>query len=117
MADLAGEAMVVAIRALNRVVTQRVGDVNDHFLALDRPFREARVLWEIGEQGCEVRVLRARLGLASGYLSRLLRSLEHDGLITMDLRADDHRVRTTRLTKKGKAERRLLDRRSDALAR
>jgi len=117
MADRADEAMVAAIRAFNRVVTQRVGALNDHFLARDRPLGEARVLWEIGEQGCEVRVLRARLALDSGYLSRLLRSLEHDGLITMQTRADDQRVRTTRLTKQGKAERRLLDRRSDALAR
>ena len=41
------------------------------------------MLWEIGEDGCDVRVLRARLDLDSGYLSRLLRSLEADGLVTV----------------------------------
>jgi DNA-binding MarR family transcriptional regulator/GNAT superfamily N-acetyltransferase len=107
---------VAAVRRFNRVVTQRVGALNDHYLARDRPLGEARVLWEIGERGCDVRLLRARLGLDSGYLSRLLRSLEADRLITVRRNEDDKRVRTTRLTKAGAAERTLLDRRSDALA-
>ena len=34
-----------------------------------------------GEGGCDVRDLRARLDLDSGYLSRLLRALEADGLV------------------------------------
>jgi DNA-binding MarR family transcriptional regulator len=60
-------------------VTQRVGALDDHFLSRDRPLGEARVLWEIGADGSEVRALRARLGLDSGHLSRLLRSLEAPG--------------------------------------
>ena len=76
--------MVEQVRSFNRTVTQRVGALDDHFLGRDRPLGEARVLWEIGADGCEVRALRARLGLDSGYLSRLLRSLEADGLITVD---------------------------------
>ena len=75
------------------------------------------MLWEIGADGCDVRVLRSRLELDSGYLSRLLRSLESDGLITVGARHDDRRVRVARLTKAGSAERAELDRRSDALAR
>jgi DNA-binding MarR family transcriptional regulator/GNAT superfamily N-acetyltransferase len=75
------------------------------------------VLWEIGEDGCDVRALRARLGLDSGYLSRLLRSLGEAGLVTVTPSAGDRRVRTARLTRKGRAERDLLDRRSDELAR
>jgi DNA-binding MarR family transcriptional regulator/GNAT superfamily N-acetyltransferase len=75
------------------------------------------VLWEIGERECDVRALRARLELDSGYLSRMLRSLEADGLITVGPGTDDKRVRTARLTKKGAVERAVLDRRSDSLAR
>jgi DNA-binding MarR family transcriptional regulator/N-acetylglutamate synthase-like GNAT family acetyltransferase len=75
------------------------------------------VLWEIGEHGCELRGLRARLDLDSGYLSRLLRSLEADALIDVGPSERDRRVRTARLTDKGLAERAVLDRRSDALAR
>ena len=105
------------VRSFNRVVTQRVGALNDHYLARDRPLGEARVLWEIGRDGCEVRRLRSRLGLDSGYVSRLLRSLEAAGLIRVDPSEDDKRVRTARLTRAGRVERALLERRSDELAR
>jgi DNA-binding MarR family transcriptional regulator/GNAT superfamily N-acetyltransferase len=109
-------AIIDRVRAFNRAVTQRVGAFNDHYLGRDRPLGEARVLWEIGEQGCDVRILRSRLALDSGYLSRLLRSLEAARLITVSASERDKRVRTARLTKKGRAERALLDQRSDALA-
>src|SRR4051794_29202776 len=107
---------VATVRGFNRTVTQRVGALNDHYLSRDRPLAEARVLWEIGADGCDVRVLRARLGLDSGYLSRLLRSLESAGLITVEASTQDGRVRTARLTRTGRAERAVLDRRSDTLA-
>ena len=75
------EAMVDQVRRFNRTVTERVGALNDRYLGLERPLGEARLLWEIGLDGCEVRLLRSRLGLDSGYLSRLLRSLEAAGLV------------------------------------
>jgi DNA-binding MarR family transcriptional regulator/GNAT superfamily N-acetyltransferase len=74
-------------------------------------------LWEIGPAGCDVRLLRARLGLDSGYLSRLLRSLEAAGLVVVEPSENDRRVRTARLTPAGFAERELLDSRSNELAR
>jgi DNA-binding MarR family transcriptional regulator/GNAT superfamily N-acetyltransferase len=98
-------------------VTQRVGALEDRYLARDRPLGEARLLWEIGVEGSDVRRLRARLGLDAGYLSRLLRSLEQDQLVTVESSEHDRRVRTVRLTPAGTAERDLLDRRSDELAR
>jgi GNAT superfamily N-acetyltransferase len=64
-----------------------------------------------------VRRLRGQLGLDSGYLSRLLRALESDGLVVVEPSAGDRRMRTARLTAAGAAERRLLDDRSDELAR
>lgn len=108
--------VVGRVRTFNRTVTQRVGALQDHYLARQRPLGEARVLWEIGEGGCDVRTLRARLGLDSGYLSRLLRSLEAARLVKIDASERDARVRTARLTKKGVAELALLDERSDELA-
>jgi DNA-binding MarR family transcriptional regulator/GNAT superfamily N-acetyltransferase len=111
------DTMTQRVRAFNRAVTQRVGALNDHYLASHRPLGEARVLWEIGEQGCDVRVLRTRLALDSGYLSRLLRSLEAAKVVTVTANDRDGRVRTARLTRKGKMERARLDRRSDDLAR
>jgi DNA-binding MarR family transcriptional regulator/GNAT superfamily N-acetyltransferase len=104
------------VRRFNRVVTQRVGALDDRFLARDRPLGEARLLWEIGAGGSDLRSLRARLGLDSGYLSRLLRSLERAGLVAVRPGAVDRRVREARLTPAGSAERALLDRRSDELA-
>jgi DNA-binding MarR family transcriptional regulator/GNAT superfamily N-acetyltransferase len=105
------------VRSFNRTVTERVGALSDHYLGRDRSLGEARLLWEIGADGCELRELRSRLRLDSGYLSRLLRSLETSGLVTVSAAERDGRVRATRLTAKGRAERDLLDRRSDDLAR
>jgi ribosomal protein S18 acetylase RimI-like enzyme len=111
------EAAVDQVRSFNRLVTQRVGALNDQYLARDRPLGEARLLWEIGRGGCDVRQLRSRLGLDSGYLSRLLRSLQAAQLISVDQSEDDKRVRTAQLTPTGLVERDLLERRSDDLAR
>jgi DNA-binding MarR family transcriptional regulator/GNAT superfamily N-acetyltransferase len=111
------EAMVAQVRRFNRLVTQRVGALDDHFLARDRPLGEARVLWEIGPDGCNVRELRKQLDLDSGYLSRLLRSLESAGLVNVGPSERDRRVRTARLTPAGLAERAVLDERSDGLAK
>ncbi|TDW60934.1 MarR family winged helix-turn-helix transcriptional regulator [Kribbella pratensis] len=107
---------VVGVRRFNRMVTQRVGALQEDYLARGRPLGEDRVLWEIGAEGCDVRTLRARLDLDSGYLSRLLRSLTSAGLVQVEPSAADARVRMARLTKKGLAERRVLDARSDELA-
>src|SRR5919197_5197891 len=110
------DAMVDQVRRFNRVVTERVGVLNDRFLGRARPLGEARLLWEIGLDGCELRLLRARLGLDSGSLSRLLRSLEAAGLVELSASAADRRIRVARLTAAGRRERATLDGRSDRLA-
>lgn len=104
------------VRRFNRLVTQRVGALNDHYLARDRPLGEARLIFEIGPDGADVRALRARLDLDSGYLSRLLRSLESAGLVTVEASETDRRVRVARRTAAGNAEAAVLDERSNALA-
>ncbi len=116
--DPAGPSREVVdqVRRFNRAVTQRAGALQDAFLARGRPLGEARLLWEIGPAGADIRALRSRLELDSGYLSRLLRSLQHDGLVRVEPSAADRRVRTARLTKAGLAERAILDRRADELA-
>ena len=105
------------MRRFNRLVTERVGALNDRYLSRDRSLGQARLLWEVGVDGIDVRRLRSRLGLDSGYLSRLLRSLEEARLIEVGPRDDDRRVRSVRLTEAGLIERELLDQGSDALAR
>jgi DNA-binding MarR family transcriptional regulator/GNAT superfamily N-acetyltransferase len=110
-ADMTGQ-----IRSFNRTVTQRVGALSDAFLGRGRPLGQARLLWEIGPAGSDVRALRARLELDSGYLSRLLRSLAADGLVDVRPSRSDGRVRTAHLTSRGLAERAELDRRADDVA-
>ena len=109
-------SLVSQVRRFNRTVTQRAGALDDEFLARGRPLGQARLLWEIGADGTDVRTLRARLDLDSGYLSRLLRALEADGLVVVDGSGQDRRVRTARLTHGGLAERAELDRRADEAA-
>ncbi|MGS2614902.1 bifunctional helix-turn-helix transcriptional regulator/GNAT family N-acetyltransferase [Micromonospora sp. LZ34] len=112
--------LIAAVRRFNRTVTQRVGALDDEYMARGRPLAQARLLWEIGPGGAEVAALRARLGLDSGHLSRLLRILESDGLVTVgpaDRAGGDLRVRTAALTDVGRAEWAGLDKRSDDFAR
>src|ERR1700743_2983593 len=109
-------AMIDQVRRFNRAVTQRAGALDDEFLARGRPRGQARVLWEIGPDGRDVRTLRARLDLDSGYLSRLLRSLERDGLVRVEPGAHDRRGRTASLPAAGRAEWEALDRDSDGSA-
>lgn len=105
------------IRRFNRLVTRRVGALDQSYLGRGRPLGEARLLFEIGQAGADARDLRATLGLDSGYLSRLLRALTAQGLIEVGKSRFDARVRRAALTAKGRAEVAAYDRLSDELAR
>lgn len=107
---------VGSVRAFNRVVTERVGALHDEYLARGRPLGASRVLWEVGNGTEDVRELRSRLGLDSGYLSRLLRLLDSEGLIEVRPSDRDARVRTVQLTRSGQQEHSVLDQASDDLA-
>ena len=104
------------VRRFNRTVGEVLGVTGDRFLGRTRPPGESRILWEIGPDGIDVRLLRRRLGLDSGYVSRVLQSLARQGLVRVRVDRVDRRVRRASLTAKGAAERAHLDRRSDALA-
>ena len=97
------------VRRFNRTVAEAVGMVGGRFLGRSRPPGESRILWEIGGDGIEVRTLRRRLGLDSGYLTRVLQSLARQRLVRIRIDAGDHRVRRAALTPRGTAERALLD--------
>src|SRR3954471_16771203 len=75
---------VATVRRFSRVVTQRLGALNDEYLARPRPLGASRLLYEVGEAGADARAIRSRLGLDSGYLSRLLRRLEDEHLVTVE---------------------------------
>lgn len=108
---------VATIRSFNRCYTQRIGLLAESYLGVGRPLGASRLLFEIGEHGVRIAELRRRLGLDSGYLSRLLRQLDAEGLIAISVDPADGRQRTVRLTSAGRRAWRQLDRRSDDAAR
>jgi ribosomal protein S18 acetylase RimI-like enzyme len=116
---------VEQVRRFQRTVTQRIGVLHDEYLSRGRSLGASRLLWEVGVvrgdgsvdgDRCDIRTLRSRLDLDSGYLSRLLRALEGEGLVTTEPDADDKRVRNVALTDAGAVERKVLDQRSDEMA-
>jgi DNA-binding MarR family transcriptional regulator/N-acetylglutamate synthase-like GNAT family acetyltransferase len=109
------EEDIALVRSFNRLVTRQVGALNDRYLGR-RPLGESRVLFEIGLEGATPRDVRARLGLDSGYLSRMIRSLQRDGLVEERPNPVDGRTKRLCLTRAGRAELRELDRISDQLA-
>jgi len=114
---------VAVVRRFNRSYTQRIGVLEDSFLGLGMPLGPARLLFEIGAAPATARALlttqalRERLGLDSGYLSRLLRRLEKDGLIHVHPDPGDRRRRQVTLTEAGRERWKELERRSDDQAR
>jgi DNA-binding MarR family transcriptional regulator/GNAT superfamily N-acetyltransferase len=104
------------IRSFHRAVTLRVGALSHRYLGRDRPLVQSRLIFEIGSEGAAVRDLRMRLGLDSGFLSRMLRALESRGLVRTTTLSSDARVRYARLTRAGKAELKRLNELSDDLA-
>jgi DNA-binding MarR family transcriptional regulator/GNAT superfamily N-acetyltransferase len=108
---------ITRVRSFQRLVTKRAGALEDHFLGRDRPLGESRVLYEIGTAGADLRELRDRLELDSGYLSRLVQSLAGKGLVALRPGEEDERVRRAELTAAGRAELEEMNRRSDEAAR
>ena len=114
---------VAVVRRFNRSYTQRIGVLDDSFLGLGMPLGPSRLLFEIGAVPATTQVpltsqtLRERLGLDSGYLSRLLRRLEEAGLINVIPDPGDRRRRQVSLTEAGRERWKELERRSDEQAR
>ncbi|MCX5331899.1 MULTISPECIES: bifunctional helix-turn-helix transcriptional regulator/GNAT family N-acetyltransferase [unclassified Streptomyces] len=106
---------VAALRRFNRYFTRRIGALDDHYLGQDRPLGAARLLFEIGE-GASLRELRSRLGLDAGYLSRMAKTLEAQGMVRISVHPEDNRLRRIEPTPAGRTEVKEQNRRADALA-
>src|SRR5262245_13906300 len=89
------------LRRFNRTYTQRIGVLDESFLGTGFPVGVSRLLFEIGPDGAGVRSLRERLGLDSGYLTRLLHRLDEAGLVDVHPDATDRRRRLATLTSRG----------------
>jgi DNA-binding MarR family transcriptional regulator/predicted N-acetyltransferase YhbS len=117
VSEMSVEQQTATVRRFNRVYTQRIGALEDSFLGMGLPLPATRLMFEIGSEPGTVRDLRARLGLDSGYLSRLLRRLESDGLIEVKPDPADRRRRVAALTGKGRERWTELEARSEDRAR
>lgn len=95
---------IARLRRFNRAVTREVGALDHSYLGRGRPLGAARVLQLVTEAGTDVALIRDRLALDSGLMSRLLRSLEEEGLVVTAADPVDRRRRIARLTPAGAAE-------------
>ncbi|HEY9026619.1 MAG TPA: helix-turn-helix domain-containing GNAT family N-acetyltransferase [Burkholderiaceae bacterium] len=107
---------IARVRRFNRAVTVEVGALDTSFLGRGRPLGAARILNSVGRGITDVGRLRDSLGLDSGLASRLLRSLEDEGLVETVAHPRDGRRRVVRLTAAGKREFRAYEKLSDARA-
>ncbi|MFJ9748273.1 GNAT family N-acetyltransferase [Streptomyces chartreusis] len=106
---------VTAFRRFNRYFTRRIGVLDDHYLGQDRPLGEARLLFEIGD-GMSLRELRSRLGLDAGYLSRIAKALQAQGMVTLSAHPEDSRLRMIEPTAAGRVEVKEQNRRANLVA-
>lgn len=98
------QSQITRTRQFNRAVAIEIGALDDSFLSRGRPLGAARVLNAIGLGHQNVAHIRAYLSLDTGLLSRLLRSLEKEGLIRTTQNPSDGRGRISTLTAKGQQE-------------
>ncbi len=108
-------ARVGAVRRFNRFYTRQIGLLNEGLL--DSPFSltEVRALYELAHREHPTAAdLCKELGLDAGYLSRILRSFEKQGLIEKKDSSLDARQSLLTLTGKGRKVFEPLDARSDA---
>jgi DNA-binding MarR family transcriptional regulator/GNAT superfamily N-acetyltransferase len=95
---------IARIRRFNRAVTRETGALDTSFLGRGRPLGAVRVLQLVQPEGTDVALIRDRLDLDSGLMSRFLRSLERENLIETATDPADRRRRIARLTDKGRDE-------------
>lgn len=109
------DARAREIRRFNRFYTRQIGVLAEDLL--DTPFSlaEARLIYEIAHsEPVTAAALIAATGLDQGYLSRLLKGLERQGLVGRRAHPEDGRIRLLHLTAKGRTAFSRLDSRAQA---
>ncbi|GAA3445662.1 bifunctional helix-turn-helix transcriptional regulator/GNAT family N-acetyltransferase [Planomonospora venezuelensis] len=104
---------VAEVRAFNRFYTGVIGLLDQGMVGTPYSLTEGRILFELDRHGrLEAGELRRLLGLDAGYLSRILRRFEADGLVARERSAADARRQVIVPTGAGRAAFELLDERS-----
>lgn len=102
---------IAAVRRFNRFYTRQLGLLAESMLASPYSLSEARVLYELANRrDATASDLIRELGLDAGYLSRMLKRFEDQGLIRRAPAEDDARRAVITLTSKGEAAFAPLDR-------
>jgi GNAT superfamily N-acetyltransferase len=107
---------ITRIRRFNRAVTRETGALDQSFLGRGRPLGPARILHAVGTDGSDLETLRNYLNLDKTVLSRMLKSLQDQGLVVLEAASKDARRRVVRLTATGMEERSAYEALSNAQA-
>lgn len=111
------DSQVDAIRAFNRFYTRKIGVV-DGMASTPFSLAEARVLYELAHsEQATATDIRKELGLDAGYVSRILRGLERQNLVTRTPSKTDERRKFLALTSKGRRVFAPLDERSNRVVK
>jgi|GEM_PF-5114873 len=91
------------INSFDRYCMRAFGAFNKNRLGTGRTLTEVAVLNEIAmHPGVNANKVATFLGIDSGYMTRLVKSMDADGLIVRTNSDDDHRVKCMTLTEKGR---------------
>jgi DNA-binding MarR family transcriptional regulator/GNAT superfamily N-acetyltransferase len=105
------------LRAFTRFYTSGLGVLDEGLLRTPYSVTEARIVFELAQsEVTDLADLRRRLGLDSGYMSRVTARLEADGLLAREKSATDARRQVLRLSERGRSVFATLDARADEQA-
>jgi DNA-binding MarR family transcriptional regulator/N-acetylglutamate synthase-like GNAT family acetyltransferase len=111
------DAAIADLRRFNRLYTRRIGVLSEGHLNSPFSLAEVRVLYELARGARFATELHRTLGLDRGYLSRILRRLQAQRLLSRMRSAADARQATLRLTPSGRRVFSRLDGRANAAMR
>lgn len=93
---------IAAVRRFNRFYTQAIGVLDRGHMGTPYTLAESRVVYEIGSRGrATPKAVGASTGLDAGYLSRILKRFEAQGLVARAPSSLDGRSVTLSLTPQG----------------
>ena len=98
-------ARTAAVRRFNRFYTRQIGVLQEGLARSAFSLTEARVLYELSARGqATASCLCDELGIDAGYLSRILRRFDEQGLVSRTPSDSDARQVILALTPRGEAE-------------
>ena len=110
-------AQIAAVRRFNRFYTRRIGVLDATYLGTPYVLAEGRALYEIGhDEGITPKALAERAALDPGYLSRILKRFDREGLLRRVRSETDGRSVSLHLTDPGRRMFGELQLRSDGQA-